>query len=160
MLCGGTRSALNADCQLHPRRFPHHICTTFEAPLLETEILVEALRNQFQLKFSRSRGDTHRCHDRFRATVKSGSETQQQCHLRDQPAVLTGGDGLPRLVTFLGKAAAVVPGNRGHHQVFRFGVTQQLAVADQIPGVLVIRTEIDVLPTGMQHRGGQSSSRP
>ena len=69
-------------------------------------------------------------------------------------ALIAAFDQLPRLVPLLGQRAAVIAGDGRHHQMFAVGITQQLAVADQIPAVLVIGADIDVLPAAVQHRRG------
>ena len=61
---------------------------------------------------------------------------------------------------FLGKTAAVIPGNGCHHQMFRFRIAQKLSVTNQIPGVLVIRAEIDVLSAGVKHCCGPEQLPP
>ena len=54
-------------------------------------------------------------------------------------------------MTLLGKTAAVIARNSRNHQMLRFRIAEQLAMTNEIPGMLVISTEIDVLTTGMQH---------
>ena len=85
-----------------------------------------------------------------RPPVEGGRHPQQQGHGEHRVAALPVLDQLPRLMALLGQAAAVVAGDRRHHQMLGFGVAQQLPVADQIPGVLVIGRDVDVLAAGME----------
>ena len=61
---------------------------------------------------------------------------------------------------FLGKTAAVIAGNGCHHQMFRLRIAQKLSVTNQIPGVLVICAEIDVLSAGVKHCCGPEQLPP
>ena len=44
----------------------------------------------------------------------------------------------------------MVAGDGGHHQVLRLGVAQKFPVADQVPGVLVVRGDVDLLAAGVE----------
>ena len=53
-------------------------------------------------------------------------------------------------MAFFRQAAPVIPGDRCHHQVLHVRVAQELAMADQIPAVLVVGGDVDALATGVQ----------
>ena len=63
-------------------------------------------------------------------------------------------------MAFLRQAAAVIAGNGRHHQVLRLGIAQQLTMTNQVPGVFVVSADVDVLATGMEHRGSPKQFTP
>ena len=105
--CVGTNSILTFTRSVSPVT----VFTTSEQlsnSTAQADVLIETFRHQFQNEIMADHLGDEGSHYRFGPAVQCSCKAQQQRHLRHGSTVVPGWQCLPRLMTLLGQAAAVI----------------------------------------------------
>jgi len=80
------------------------------------------------------------------ATIERDSKTQQGAKLIHHATIPFAGQIAVAFVLFLGRTSAVIASQVGDRLNFGFGIAKQVAIANQVVGVFVMRGMANVMP--------------